>query len=521
MTAARRAAFAVRQFSVALAAMALGSAGCKARDFNATAVRSTAATPPRTAPPAPRESRAANELRAGLSIVFPAARDERGLLRLMRLSDLGFTADRFASLLTVALGDAPTPSEIESGDVFNRDTPERPRTLTNESCMRDVASWKLTHVQFLPYERLVPGSYAAVAQWEKEKGRRLVAPLVIRGTFQPWCLSDKASSRAQIFVLEQALQVEWRVLDLDASRQTMLARIVEERVSSNDDAAFLSLAEAFETTESANARQEVVREVAMIAASWRKDLRTVDPAAFEPLDDLFQTTMRDGDNAAPAEGPRPSPVHPGFATSAVLDESLRVVLGARARKETLHLVRTSLSESQGPVVHAVVRFEGEKAVPVEIVTRQMMRRAPPAEKVASGNQATAGEGTTDEPRSTWEARALLKLGRFVSRNDTGNTPAFESDDAAVRRIFDAVDMAPELISQLPAAEVSATRKRIFDVNRVHKTTTHCSLCHTLGGGKILSGHRESEGPRMAAASFARAAEDASALSRELSRLGTP
>lgn len=437
--------------------------------------------------------------RAGLAFVLPPARDESGLANLPSLGEVGFTKSRFESLLSVALGENPTAAELQSGDVFNPENPSGERTLTNETCLRSLESWKLTHLQVLPYERLIPGSYTAVAQLEAELGKRLVAPLVFRGTFQPWCVSRKTPSRLQVFVLEQALQVEWRVLDFTAARQALLEKELFSALKNPSRATLNGLAAAFETSERATLREQVLGDLETLVTAWQASLRPEErQGALSPLTQLFRkaTQAGFGHRASLADAPRF--VHPGFAASSAHLSGLRSFLKTYARNSNLNRIYTSLSESLRAPVYAVVSFEGERAQPLSMETKQALRLPAPVEGPAE-----------------LTVRSLLNLGRFASAQSTHHTVAFDSSDALARKAFDAVDMEPGLLRNLPVSETENVRGRLKDVNGIHKSTTQCVYCHTWGGGRLLSGHTEAEGPQVSALTLARASADAVALLKEL------
>jgi hypothetical protein len=478
-------------------------AGCKERTFNSPAPEAESksaanATHTGNEPGAAR----IEALRAGLAFILPPARDENGVASLPSLGEVGFTAARFASLLSTALGETPTQKELDTGDVFNSETPTGERTLTNESCLRTLDAWRLTHLQILPYERLVPGSYAAVAQAEADLGKRLVAPLVFRGTFQPWCVSRKTPSRLQVFVLEQALQVEWRVLDLTPARQVLLVKQLNDTLASPSRVSLNALATAFETPERASAREQVLGDIETLTATWHRTLslekRT---SALAPLTGLFRKASQAGFGFRAAPSIAPAFVHPGFLSSPSFAASLRVFLTSYATNANLNIVFTSLSESLRAPVFSVVTFDGEQARHRPLQTKQTLRTP----------------SLANAP-SLLTVRTFLDLGRFTSANETAHSIEFDANDALNRQAFDRVDVEPHSLKNLPVSETTKLRARLQDVNGIHKSTTNCAYCHQLGGGRVLSGHMESEGPQMSALTLARAASDAPALLREFDAL---
>ena len=478
-------------------------AGCQERTFNTPASDSESKSATNTAGSLNETGAARIEsLRAGLAFVLPPARDENGLTSLPSLAEVGFTAARFASLISTALGETPTQKELDAGDVFNSDTPTGARTLTNEACLRTLDAWRLTHLQILPFERLVPGSYVAVAEVEADLGKRLVAPLVFRGTFQPWCVSRKTPSRLQVFVLEQALQVEWRVLDLTPARQVLLVKQLNDTLASPSRTSLKALAAAFETPERASARDQVLGDIEALTAAWHRSLslekRT---SAFAPLTGLFRKASQVGFGFRAAPSNAPAFVHPGFSSSPSLAKSLRLFLRSYATNANLNIIFASLSESLRAPVFSVVTFDGEQARHRPLQTKQTLR-VPSLTKTPS----------------LLTVRTFLDLGRFTSANETGHSIEFDANDVWNRHAFDKVDVDPTWLKNLPVSETTKLRARLLDVNGIHKSTTNCAYCHQLGGGRLLSGHTESDGPQMSALTLARAASDAPALLREFDAL---
>lgn len=485
-------------------AAAHGVTACKARTFHEASLAAPSASDADAATGQDGNAARKDVLQAGLSMVLPPAHDEAGLARLPSLRDVGFTPARFSSLLSATLGSVATPEERDAGDVFNPDAPSGVRTLTNETCLRTLEAWKLTHLQILPYERLVPGSYAAVADLEAQIDKRLVVPLVFRGTFQPWCVSRRTASKLQVFVLEQALQVEWRVLDLTPERQSLLVTQVNSTLASPQRAALKALAAAFETPERATTRAQAMADVATLARAWHGGLSpTLRDVALAPLLAHSRKAAQAGFGYR-AEAPHAGAlVHPGFARSPVHVEQVRAFLSRYARNVNLHVVYASLAESQRAPVFSVAAFEGDQARSARLRTKQALRvpSVPPAP-------------------DTLTLRPFLDLGRFTSATESGHDVLFDPADGITRGAFDRVDVDPALLKSFPVSETTKLRSRLKDVNAIHKSTTNCVYCHQLGGGRLLSGHTESEGPQLSALSLARAQADAPALLRELDALGT-
>jgi|GEM_PF-3969377 len=498
--------------SIFLVAPLASLSGCKVRSFNSDSLSIDATGNKETAVKRGGESgdtftsgQRSVERRAGLAILFPPARDENGRERLPKLLDFGFTSTDFDAILKVATGENPSAAAVEAGDVVNADTPRARRTITNESCLRDPTSWRLTTVQSLPYERAIPGPYTAVAAFEKEAGRRLLVPLTLRATFQPWCVSERTPTRTQVFVLEQAIQMEFRVYDVSAAGQRNMAALVDrvttvlaaqklEALKPGADATgpLLELADALSSRERLAARRELLGTLEELTHAWRRGHSRADLHGFTPFEEFLKASAREGFTAR-AENARASPpVHPGFGHGP-FEQSLLAYLKKAMTKDTFHLGRTSFSESQGAPVHAQFRFVRSTVVPLPLDTFALLKRAD----------------------GLWQLQRLASLGFYDSARDTGMNPGFEAGDARARAAFDELDVAPASMANLTSAERTALHKRLGNTTRFHPTSSHCMLCHGLGAGTLLGGHTETEGAQLSAFSVLRASEDAEALAREL------